>query len=88
LKLKSQVADYASIKEAAAAITSGFGHLEILVNNAGINDPDDGPPPTSGLDAVERVLRTNFLGALAVAQAMLPLLHKSPVKENAQRFRN
>jgi NAD(P)-dependent dehydrogenase (short-subunit alcohol dehydrogenase family) len=71
------VADYTSIKEAAAAITSGFGRLEILVNNAGINDPDDGPPPTAGLDAVERVLRTNFLGALAVTQAMLPLLHKS-----------
>ncbi len=29
------------------------------------------------LDAVDRVLRTNFLGALAVTQAMLPLLRKS-----------
>ena len=71
------VADYASIEAAAAAITSGFGRLDILVNNAGINDPADGPAPTAQLDGVERVLRTNFLGALAVTQAMLPLLRKS-----------
>ncbi len=71
------VADYASIEAAAGVITSGFGRLDILVNNAGINDPADGPAPTARLDAVERVLRTNFLGALAVTQAMLPLLLKS-----------
>jgi NAD(P)-dependent dehydrogenase (short-subunit alcohol dehydrogenase family) len=72
------VAALASIEAAAAAITADFGRLDILVNNAGINDPGDGPPPTARLDAVERVLRTNFLGALAVTQAMLPLLHKAP----------
>ncbi|HXB67889.1 MAG TPA: SDR family oxidoreductase [Candidatus Acidoferrales bacterium] len=71
------VADYASIEASAGSITDGFGRLDILVNNAGINDPSDGPALTARLDAVERVLRTNFLGALAVTQAMLPLLHKS-----------
>jgi NAD(P)-dependent dehydrogenase (short-subunit alcohol dehydrogenase family) len=71
------VADYASIEAAAGSIITGFGRLDILVNNAGINDPSDGPVPTARLDAVERVLRKNFLGALAVTQAMLPLLHKS-----------
>jgi len=71
------VADYASIEASAGSITDGFGRLDILVNNAGINDPSDGPALTARLDAVERVLRTNFLGALAVTQAMLPLLRKS-----------
>jgi NAD(P)-dependent dehydrogenase (short-subunit alcohol dehydrogenase family) len=71
------VADYASIEASAGSITDGFGRLDILVNNAGINDPSDGLALTARLDAVERVLRTNFLGALAVTQAMLPLLHKS-----------
>ncbi|MBX9645863.1 MAG: SDR family oxidoreductase [Xanthobacteraceae bacterium] len=71
------VADHDSVSAAAAAITNEFGRLDILVNNAGINDPADGPVATARLDAVERVLRTNFLGALAVTQAMLPLLLKA-----------
>lgn len=67
------VTDHASVEAAATTVTAGFGRLDILVNNAGINDPDDGPAPTAALEAVERVLRTNLLGALAVTQAMLPL---------------
>jgi NAD(P)-dependent dehydrogenase (short-subunit alcohol dehydrogenase family) len=72
------VTDHASISAAAATVTADFGHLDILVNNAGINDPADGPPSTASLDAVERVFRTNFLGSVAVTQAMLPLLRKAP----------
>jgi NAD(P)-dependent dehydrogenase (short-subunit alcohol dehydrogenase family) len=71
------VTDRTSIVAAAARIEAEFGGLDILVNNAGINDPTDGPPSAATLDAVERVFRTNFLGALAVTQAMLPLLRKS-----------
>jgi NAD(P)-dependent dehydrogenase (short-subunit alcohol dehydrogenase family) len=71
------VTDSATIAAAAESVARDFGRLDILVNNAGINDPGDGPAPTAQLDAVERVLRTNFLGALAVTQAMLPLLRKS-----------
>ncbi len=74
--LAVDVTDRASIVAAAARIEAEFGRLDILVNNAGINDPADGPPSASGLDAVERVFRTNFLGALAVTQAMLPLLRR------------
>jgi len=72
------VCDQASIRAAAATITAEFGSLDILVNNAGITDPADGPPSAARLDAVERIWRTNFLGALAVTQAMLPLLRKAP----------
>jgi NAD(P)-dependent dehydrogenase (short-subunit alcohol dehydrogenase family) len=68
------VTDRASIVAAAAWIEAEFGRLDILINNAGINDPADGLPSAAGLDAVERVFRTNFLGALAVTQIMLPLL--------------
>lgn len=72
------VTDPATIAAAARSIGADFGRLDILVNNAAIIDPGDGPAPTAELDGVERALRTNFLGALAVAQAMLPLLRESP----------
>jgi NAD(P)-dependent dehydrogenase (short-subunit alcohol dehydrogenase family) len=71
------VTDRASIATVAAGIDAEIGCLDILVNNAGINDPADGQPSAADLDAVERVFRSNFLGALAVTQAMLPLLRKA-----------
>src|ERR1700722_6153131 len=71
------VTERSTIKAAAENISRDFGRLDILINNAVINDPADGPALTAQLDAVEHVLRTNFLGALAVTQAMLPLLRNS-----------
>jgi NAD(P)-dependent dehydrogenase (short-subunit alcohol dehydrogenase family) len=70
--------DSATIAVAAQTIDAGFGHLDILVNNAGIVGPGDGLPSSSSLDGIERALRVNFLGSVAVTQAMLPLLRKAP----------
>jgi NAD(P)-dependent dehydrogenase (short-subunit alcohol dehydrogenase family) len=66
-----------TIAAAASAIQSEFGKLDILVNNAAIVDPADGPPSTASFDAVKRIMETNFLGTLAVTQAMLPLLRQA-----------
>jgi len=66
-----------TISTAAARIAADFGKLDVLVNNAGIADPHDGPPSRASVEVIERVLRTNFLGAVAMAQAVLPLLKKS-----------
>lgn len=71
------VNDDASVLAAADTISAKHGKLDILVNNAGIFDFTDAPPSTAPLDVVRRSLNTNFIGALAVTQAMLPLLHKS-----------
>jgi NAD(P)-dependent dehydrogenase (short-subunit alcohol dehydrogenase family) len=76
--LPLDVNDSASISEAAAAIGGEYGRLDILVNNAGIFDTADGRPSVSSIDAVRRVIDTNFIGALAVTQAMLPLLKMAP----------
>jgi NAD(P)-dependent dehydrogenase (short-subunit alcohol dehydrogenase family) len=62
---------------AAANVARDFERLDILVNNAGITAPGDGPPSAASLDDVRRILETNFLGTLAVTQAMLPLLRRS-----------
>jgi NAD(P)-dependent dehydrogenase (short-subunit alcohol dehydrogenase family) len=69
--------DHASITVAAETIRTEHGRLDILVNNAGIVDAKDGPPTSSSPEAVRRILDTNFVGTLAVTQAMLPLLRKS-----------
>jgi NAD(P)-dependent dehydrogenase (short-subunit alcohol dehydrogenase family) len=70
--------DRATIARAADRIAGDFGRLDILVNNAGMVDPGDGVPSLANLDALERTLRVNFLGSVAVTQAMLPLLRKAP----------
>ncbi len=70
--------DYATIALAAQAIAAEFGRLDILVNNAGIAVQGDGLPSSSSLDAIERTFRVNFLGSVAVTQAMLPLLREAP----------
>lgn len=69
--------DHAGIAVAAEMIRAEHGLLDILVNNAGIVDAEDGPPTSGAPDAARRIMDTNFVGTLAVTQAMLPLLQQS-----------
>ena len=78
LELDLDIARRATIQAAAAFIEAKFGKLDILVNNAGIAEAGDGLPSQASLEAVHRILQTNFLGHLAVTQAMLPLMRKAP----------
>lgn len=75
--LRLDVTDAASISAAASKIRQEHGRLDILVNNAGIFDPADGTPGKASINAVRRVFETNFFGALAVTQQMLPLLREA-----------
>lgn len=72
------VTDPAIIAAAAETIRARHGKLDILVNNAGIFDFEDAVPSKASIGAVRRVMETNFIGALAVTQAMLPLLQAAP----------
>ncbi|MBN9021993.1 MAG: SDR family NAD(P)-dependent oxidoreductase, partial [Rhizobiales bacterium] len=72
------VTDPATIAAAASWIADRHGRLDILVNNAGIFDFADRPPCQASIAAARRVIEVNFLGALAVTQAMLPLLRAAP----------
>jgi NAD(P)-dependent dehydrogenase (short-subunit alcohol dehydrogenase family) len=70
------VTDAASVRAAAAEIAGRFQRLDVLVNNAGITGPR--ALSTADVDAVRAVFETNVFGVVAVINAMLPLLRRSP----------
>jgi NAD(P)-dependent dehydrogenase (short-subunit alcohol dehydrogenase family) len=72
------VADLDRAAETAAAlagqIEKEFGHLDVLINNAGIFDAGDSPASTAKSDAMRRTFEINFFGTVAFTQPLLPLL--------------
>jgi NAD(P)-dependent dehydrogenase (short-subunit alcohol dehydrogenase family) len=88
IALQIDVTDEASIAAAAERIRQEFGHLDLLINNAGISNTHKGSQSLKGyaemskagnasLDEVRAVWETNVFGVLAVYQAMLPLIRES-----------
>ena len=88
IPLQLDVTDRVSIADAAERIRKEFGRLDLLVNNAAISNTRMGSMPlqeyakitrasNASLDEVRTVWETNVFGALAVYQAMLPLLRLS-----------
>lgn len=73
------VTDAASIAAAAQDVAKKHGHLDILINNAGVMT-DDGTkkPSEQSLDTWRKTFDTNVFGLIAVTQAFLPLLKKAP----------
>lgn len=82
------VTDQASIAAAASRIRTEFGRLDLLVNNAAISRSSRNDIPLEdyashysashvSIDEVRAIWDTNVFGALAVYQAMLPLLRLS-----------
>ncbi len=73
------VADSESIKRLAQFIQEQFGHLEILVNNAGIFiDPQDAAESIfqANLETLQRTYETNVYGPLQLCQALIPLMQE------------
>lgn len=71
------VTDYKSIDQLAKWVEQEFGHLEILVNNAGILYDTWQRASTADLNVVQEAYATNTLGAWRVCQALLPLIRQS-----------
>ena len=87
--IQLDVTDQASIAAAAARIRSGFGRLDVLINNAGIASTAKpgtsfeerlkaNRPSAASIDDVRAIYETNVFGVMAVTQAMLPLLLEAP----------
>jgi NAD(P)-dependent dehydrogenase (short-subunit alcohol dehydrogenase family) len=90
IALQIDVTDRASIAAAAERIRTEFGRLDLLVNNAAISNTRQQQlglslqeyakitlASNASLDEIRAVWETNVFGALAVYQAMLPLLRDS-----------
>ena len=84
--IQLDVTDHASVQAAAEEIGCRHGRLDVLVNNAGISGHRDRQPGQDGgqqpgrvdLDVVRAVFETNLFGVIAVTEAMLALLRRSP----------
>jgi NAD(P)-dependent dehydrogenase (short-subunit alcohol dehydrogenase family) len=72
------VADATIIEKAAQAVASRFGHLDVLVNNAGINYDTWETAENADIDVTaQETIATNLLGPWRVCKAFLPLLRES-----------
>jgi NAD(P)-dependent dehydrogenase (short-subunit alcohol dehydrogenase family) len=72
------VTDPATIAAVASQIEAEHGRLDILINNAGISRDRPHPPDELAVATLREIYETNVFGVVAVTNAMLPLLRKSP----------
>jgi NAD(P)-dependent dehydrogenase (short-subunit alcohol dehydrogenase family) len=70
------VTDAASIATAVTQVSAQFGHIDALVNNAGLGTFDR-PATSEDIDHWRWTFETNVFGLVAVTNAFLPLVEKS-----------
>jgi NAD(P)-dependent dehydrogenase (short-subunit alcohol dehydrogenase family) len=77
--LQLDVTDDTSVRAAADHVAETFGHLDVLVNNAGVLPEIGQPQPAEVVDIAmfRQTFDTNLFGAVAVLEAFLPLLRAS-----------
>ena len=71
------VSDLAKVAALPAAVVKAHGHVDAIINNAGIIQPFVSISELPWKD-VEHVMAVNFFGPVALVQAFLPLLTKRP----------
>jgi len=78
LDVRFVVADLSRAGESATALATQigteFGHLDVLVNNAGIFEKGDGHASDVSIETLRSTFETNFFGTVAFTQPLLPLL--------------
>jgi NAD(P)-dependent dehydrogenase (short-subunit alcohol dehydrogenase family) len=75
--LEIDVAENESVTTAAREFSNIAGHLDVLINNAGIIVDGDSAILEISDDLFRKTLETNTLGPLRVTRAFAPLLRKS-----------
>ncbi|MDQ1234404.1 NAD(P)-dependent dehydrogenase (short-subunit alcohol dehydrogenase family) [Paenibacillus sp. SORGH_AS306] len=74
--LEIDVTNADSIKAAYQKIESMYGHLDILINNAGVAASRT-KPGEADVNEFRTIYETNIFGVVAVTNEMLPLIRKS-----------
>jgi NAD(P)-dependent dehydrogenase (short-subunit alcohol dehydrogenase family) len=82
--LRFDITKAADAKAAFDYFNSKYGRLDILVNNAAIaggSFPGTGPEHSASevpMDLLRKIFETNFFAQVALTEALLPLIKKSP----------
>jgi uncharacterized oxidoreductase len=76
--LTLDVSDPKSIQSFAAQVTKDYPSLNVLINMAGIMQPEDLLEKPNDLSTSEKTITTNLLGPIRLTAALLPSLQKQP----------
>jgi NAD(P)-dependent dehydrogenase (short-subunit alcohol dehydrogenase family) len=79
LSLQADLTDEDGVREVYGRVREEFGRIDVLFNNAGLNDPDDGPAMETTLPTWDRVLSANLTTAFLCCKHGIPhLLETDP----------
>ena len=76
--LTLDISDPKSIQSFAEKITKDYPSLNVLINMAGIMQPENLLEKPDGLSTAEKTITTNLLGPIRLTSALLPHLQKQP----------
>jgi uncharacterized oxidoreductase len=76
--LTLDVSDPKSIQSFSEKLTKEFPSLNVLINNAGMMQPENPSEKPNDLSVAEKTVVTNLLGPIRLTSALLPLLRKQP----------
>ena len=68
--IKLDVNDDASVQQGVAEVLQKAGHIDVLVNNAGIGG--SGPVEAVSIENAHKTFETNYFGVIRMVQAVLP----------------
>ena len=74
IALRADVTDEAQVRDLYADVAAHCGHIDVLFNNAGLNDPADGSAMNVALDTWTRVHAANLTSAFLCCKHGIPYL--------------
>jgi len=76
--LNIDIDDREGIRGFARKVTAAFPAMNVSINNAGIQRPEDLRAGRQDLQVVDAMVTTSLLGPIRVTVALLPLLQRQP----------